>query len=276
MTNDQDRSGEHVLAAATAVACEVLGVRLDAVFALGSLAHGGFAPLVSDVDIALILTDLGSSTPAQITEIAGLAQARAATPLAQRLSVFWTDWEGVRHGTSGAGRLPSVDRLDLLDAGRLLYGTDRREGAERPDGHTLVAEGAEFACAKFDDLYLSHLHHPEALVEDGVRAVTKAVLFPVRFLYTLHTHRIGLNADAADWYADHGRHRPLVAAAARWREHDITDPAAARALLHQHLVGLYDEFLDTYIDTLGRRGQHDHARALTVRRESLHAPDPAG
>jgi hypothetical protein len=276
MTADEDKSGEYVLAAATAVACEVFGERLDAVFALGSLAHGGFAPLVSDVDIALILTELSSSTPAQVTEVAALAQARAATPLAQRLSVFWADWEGVHHGTLSAARLPAVDRLDLLDAGRLLHGTDRREGAERPDGETLVEEGAEFASSKFDDTYLSCLHHPEALVNDGVRAVTKAVLFPVRFLYTLHTHRIGLNADAADWYAHHGRHRPLAAAAMDWREHDIADPTAARALLHQHLVGLYDEFLDTYIDTLSQRGQHDHAKALNIRRENLHALAPTG
>lgn len=280
MTADGDRSGEYVLATATAVACEVFGDRLDAVFALGSLAHGGFAPLVSDVDIAVILTELSSATSAQVTEVAALTQARAATPLAQRLSVFWADWDGVCHGTLGGARLPAVDRLDLLDAGRMLYGTDRREGAERPDGDTLVEDGAEFASSKFDDAYLSRLHHPEALVDDGVRAVTKAVLFPVRFLYTLHTHRIGLNADAADWYAHRyahrGRHRPLVAAAMEWREQDITDPIAARALLHQHLVGLYDEFLDTYIDTLSQRGQHDHARALDTRRENLHALDPTG
>ena len=276
MTTDADKSGEYVLAATTAVACEVFGDRLDAVFALGSLAHGGFAPLASDVDIVLILTELSSTTPAEITEVVVLAQARAATPLAQRLSVFWADWDGVRHGTLGTARLPAVDRLDLLDAGRLLHGTDRRGGAERPDGDTLVAEGAEFASTKFDDSYLSRLHHPEVLVEDGVRAVTKAVLFPVRFLYTLHTHRIGLNTDAAEWYAHHGSHRPLAAAAMQWREQDITDPAAARELLQEHLVGLYDEFLDTYIDALSGRGQHDHAKALDIRRENLHALDPTG
>ncbi len=36
---------------------KVLGPRLVAAYALGSLAHGGFSPLVSDVDLGLVLTD---------------------------------------------------------------------------------------------------------------------------------------------------------------------------------------------------------------------------
>jgi hypothetical protein len=76
--------------------------------------------------------------------------------------------------------------------------------------------------------------------------VTKAVLFPVRFLYTLRTHRIGLNADAAGWYAEHGRHPAVVAGAMRWREAGIIDPAAVTGLLAAELAGLYAEFVEAY------------------------------
>jgi len=60
--------GEAVLADAVAALAAAFGPRLLAVYALGSLAHGGFRPLVSDVDVAAILTDPiepdGSRSPA--------------------------------------------------------------------------------------------------------------------------------------------------------------------------------------------------------------------
>ena len=49
--------GEAVLAQALAAYQAALGSRLVAAYALGSLAHGGFSPLVSDVDLGLILRD---------------------------------------------------------------------------------------------------------------------------------------------------------------------------------------------------------------------------
>ena len=49
--------GEVVLARAVSAYRAALGSRLIAAYALGSLAHGGFSPLVSDVDLGLILQD---------------------------------------------------------------------------------------------------------------------------------------------------------------------------------------------------------------------------
>ena len=49
--------GEAVLERAVTAYAEALGDRLVAGYALGSLAHGGFSPLVSDVDLGLILAD---------------------------------------------------------------------------------------------------------------------------------------------------------------------------------------------------------------------------
>ena len=50
-------TGDDVLADAVRVARQGLGGRLLAAYALGSLAHGGFSALVSDVDLALVLAD---------------------------------------------------------------------------------------------------------------------------------------------------------------------------------------------------------------------------
>ena len=46
-----------MLVRAVAAYRAALGSRLIAGYALGSLAHGGFSPLVSDVDLGLILED---------------------------------------------------------------------------------------------------------------------------------------------------------------------------------------------------------------------------
>jgi hypothetical protein len=92
------------------------------------------------------------------------------------------------------------------------------------------------------------------LVAGGVRAVTKAVLFPVRFLFTLRTGQIGHNASAAAWYSARGAHRALVERALRWREDDIADPAEAVALLEQELIGVYDEFFGAYVRDLPSAG----------------------
>ncbi|WP_020498166.1 hypothetical protein [Sciscionella marina] len=252
--------GEQVLAAAVAVAERVFGPGLEAAYALGSLAHGGFAPLVSDIDLALVLTEVNEHTQRGIAEI----RARTSGALAERLSVFYADWPGVRGGRPEPGRLPAIDRLDLLESGRLLYGTDRRAGAEPPGQHELVRCGAEFAAERFDAAYLRWVRDPSALPGRGVRAVTKLVLFPVRFLYTLHEGRIGHNEAAGRWYR--GPARELVLAALGWRESGL--PADPVPLLERGLSGLYLEFLDAYIEAVPA-----FAERLRVVRSGLTAPD---
>src|SRR5699024_5470704 len=68
--------GEDVLADVVRVASQTLGDRLIAVYALGSLAHGGFSPLVSDIDAAVILTDpVRRSDPDSIHDVADQVRA---------------------------------------------------------------------------------------------------------------------------------------------------------------------------------------------------------
>src|SRR3569832_745564 len=81
--------GHDVLADAAAVYRRVLGKRLLAAYALGSLAHGGFSPLVSDIDLALILADpLGKADSARVKAVAWGLRAKGSA-LHGRLSVFW-------------------------------------------------------------------------------------------------------------------------------------------------------------------------------------------
>lgn len=269
MATDDRYAAEQVLATTTEVARGVFGHELAAVFALGSLAHGGFAPLASDIDIALVLNLVDQDTAESIAAVRRTSIARSSTPLAERLSIFWSDWHGVRHGAGVNTRLPAVDRLDLLDDGRLLFGNDERTGAQRPDRVTLIREGAQFACARFDNAYLDNLRRPAELVADGPRTATKAALFPIRLLYTLATGRIGYNKEAARWYARQGRYPALADAAIRGRENGISDAASAAAILQHHLVGLYIEFFDSYAAALTTSGHEVIARSLRERQQVL-------
>lgn len=256
-----------------------LGPRLLAGYALGSLAHGGFSPLVSDVDLGLILT--GPLRPADRLTIGRVAgQVRSGgSGLHERLSVFWGSPATLR-GTARGGRFPPLDRLDLLENGRLLAGTDARDGMARP-GHTeLLVAGAEFA-ADFlgstgwrarlspwsglspparlrprDDTMAAEIRDPQRLVARGTRQLTKVVLFPARFLLTAATGQVGTNALAAEHYLS-GSPAPaaaLVAAALAWR----TEPPAAAAavtLLNRELIPLYVQFIDDHVPRLQAAGR---------------------
>ena len=136
--------GQAVLARAVSAYRAALGSRLVAGYALGSLAHGGFSPLVSDVDLGLILQDpLRAADRLTIRKVARSVKAGGST-LDRRLSVFWGT-PATLAGQGRGGRFPPLDRLDLLDYGRLLTGPDTRSAVARPSRTELLVAGAEFA-----------------------------------------------------------------------------------------------------------------------------------
>jgi predicted nucleotidyltransferase len=136
--------GETVLAEAVDAFRDALGDRLLAAYALGSLAHGGFSPLVSDVDLGLIVCDPLRSDDAETIQVVADGQKAKGSELSERLSVFWAT-ESTLRGEREGGRLPALDRLDLIENGRLLAGTDARNDLPRPSADELVITGARFA-----------------------------------------------------------------------------------------------------------------------------------
>jgi hypothetical protein len=265
--------GEAVLSQALAAFQEALGPRLIAAYALGSLAHGGFSPLVSDVDLGLVLDD-----PFRIKDrftIRSVASAVRAggSPLHQRLSVFWGT-RATLQGKMSGGRFPPLDRLDLLEYGRLLAGADARDALARPGRAELLVAGARFALGtlggdpdladrvkgllmrdKRGDDPVREIRTPALLASRGPRRVTKVVLFPVRFLFTAATGRVGTNALAAEHYlADPDAPAgDLVAAAVAWRAAPPAEAEAA-ALLGRGLLPLYLHYIDDHVGRLGDAG----------------------
>jgi hypothetical protein len=196
--------------------------------------------------------------------------------LHQRLSVFWGTPATLR-GRAAGGRFPPLDRLDLLEHGRLLTGQDARDGVPRPGPEELLVAGAEFALASLGgagtlrhrladlarrgpdrDDAVAEVRDPARLVARGPRRLTKVVLFPVRFLFTAATGRVGTNAAAAEHYlADGGAPAAgLVEAAMTWRLRPPADDQAAVALLRRELLPLYVQYLDDHIARLHADGRH--------------------
>jgi hypothetical protein len=268
-------TAEQVIADTVQAAQAVLGTEIEAIFTLGSLAHGGFAPLVSDVDVAIIVEATAPGTAEQMARVQTLVVEEGSSPLSERLSVFWADWQTVRTGENGHSRLGPVDRLDLLDSGHLLLGSDLREPSVRPSHQELVVMSADHILNKFTEDYLERLRDTRALLAGGPRAVTKAILFPVRFMYTLRTGRIGLNDNSARWYA--AERLPggaLALEALEWRKDGIADAELASQMLGAELDAIHGECFAGYAKELEALGEASRAAALAKRAASVQVVHP--
>lgn len=262
---------DSVLADVIDVAAETLGDRLLAGYALGSLAHGGFAPAVSDVDVALILADPPGGDDAALIQRIGDTVRAVGSPLHSRVSIFWGTPASLR-GDGAGGRFPPLDRLCLFEHGRLLVGADIRAGLTAPDRTELTVAGAWFAADLLVEPVVAAAADPGGLLAGGVRATTKLVLFPARFLFTADTGREGTNDAAVQHYS--ARHRgpaaDLVAAAFGWRSDGPGEDAAA--LLRAGFVPLYDDFLTDYAGRLNALAQPEPAQRLRTWQSRLPAP----
>jgi hypothetical protein len=287
--------GEAVLIEAAEAYQVALGDRLVASYALGSLAHGGFSPLVSDIDLGLILADPVTDDDGEAIQRIADGEKAKGSELHERLSVFWGT-PATLGGHADGGRFPPLDRLDLLDNGRLLAGTDARGGLPRPDRTELLVAGAEFALDFLAGIpanskrtvqglgslepaaqnAIEELLSPRALVAHGPRRVTKLVLFPVRFLHTAATGEVGTNdAAVAHYLADeHAPSGELVAAALRWRRAAWSDDRAAASLLEDQLVALYLHYIDDHVARLQSVGEPQLAEGFERWRNRLAAEDP--
>src|SRR5262249_60334425 len=100
------------------------------------------------------------------------------------------------------------------------------------------------------------IRSPELLIGNGVRRVTKLVLFPVRFLYTAATGRIGTNDAAAAYYLDDVKavSRELVAAALAWRGSPPDGEVHATATLRDQVGPLYLHYVAAHITRLASLG----------------------
>jgi hypothetical protein len=265
---EKDRPGWDVLDAGLHEARASFGPRLIAAYALGSLAHGGFAIDVSDVDLGLVLDTLDRRIEKRMEAIKRRVAGRLATPIAGRLSVFWSTWDDLAKRT-GRGRFPWVDQIDLMENGVCVHGPDGRGGVVVPSGEDLrrrlVVESAEFMVNKLASPgHDEEILVPARLVARGRREMAKGVLFPVRFLYTLETGKVGSNASAVEHFlSGHGGAlHELVRTAMQWREPSRDASGLDATVLAGGLLPLYAEVVSRYRAELVALERPDLERAL--------------
>jgi hypothetical protein len=279
------------MAEATDAYRRAFGGRLLAAYALGSLAHGGFSALVSDVDLGLVISDPSQNGDSETIQAIAERERSKGSALHRRLSVFWGTPATLR-GELDGGRFPALDRLDLIEHGRLLAGSDDvRRGLPRPGVDELLITGAEFSLDHLagvpraaggpastlgsltpaGDDAVREILTPELLLAGGIRQTTKLVLFPVRFMYTAATGSIGTNHAAVAHYLEDQRApaRNLVAAALSWREAPPDDQAAALELLRAELMPLYLHYIDDHIRRLRSVAEPDLVAAFEEWRRRL-------
>jgi hypothetical protein len=265
--NVEEREGWAAMDSGLQQAILLFGDRLEAAYALGSLAHGGFAPAASDVDFALILSSLRPEDAAIVQEIGEAVKRGSVSPLAHRLSVFWSTWNSLQAGI-GEGRFPLADRHDLALSGLCLFGEDRRSLVSLPPQprlrDALVVESASFMLEKLATPERNQLiHSPDELIALGCRDVTKAVLFPARFLVTLKSGHPAGNAESVAYatQACVAAVKLLVESAYRCRVQGELDQEIP-SLLRAGLLPLYDELTQAYEARLSRLGEMNLAEAM--------------
>jgi hypothetical protein len=237
---------------------EAFAERLTAAYALGSVAHGGYAQAVSDIDLALILTETRDGDAEIVAGIhAGLLDRG---PLYRKLSVFWASLTALSLGRDD-GRFPAIDRLDLHDNGSVLLGEDLARQVAVPSPAELLINSAQFAVTLLSsDEVIAECRTPARLLVDSVY-FTKAVLFPVRFLYSTAktAGRAAPNDEAIDWYLG----RPdavaaeLVGMAAKVRAGHPLDAGEVEPLLVDGLIALYRHYVAELTPRLRDAGASD-------------------
>lgn len=168
-----------------------LGTSLVEVYKLGSLAHGGFSKIYSDIDVGLLLNC--AAPPAEMNSLIAEAKALDAE-YGKKLSVFWGNpdfpW----------GRLPVIDRLDLLDHGApLLHGvkpTFRRSTKDEIHREQLQSIERSWKSRLPELGRLTNLEPKER------KPYIRAILYAARLIYTWDNLAVGSN-DRAVAYLHH-------------------------------------------------------------------------
>jgi predicted nucleotidyltransferase len=165
-----------------------LGSALVEVYQLGSLAHGGFSTVYSDIDVGLLLHS--TEAPAGMAE-AILAAKDLDSEYGNKLSVFWGNPE------YNWGRFPVIDRLDLLDHGvPLMHG--RKPEFLRPT----AAEVHQALLESFERSYrprLAELSSLTRLEEHQRKPYIRNVLYPARLIYTWDRLAVDSNDRAVEY-----------------------------------------------------------------------------
>ena len=165
-----------------------LGTSLVEAYQLGSLAHGGFSNIYSDVDVGLLLSS--REPPARMNDF--IAAAKSLHPEhGKKLSIFWGNPD------FNWGRLPVIDRLDLLDHGvPLLHGVE--PSFRRPTKDEIHQEQLQ----SIERSWKSRLPELSCLANlepKDRKPYIRAILYAARLIYTWDNLTVDSNDRAVEY-----------------------------------------------------------------------------
>lgn len=159
-----------------------LGPSLVEVYKLGSLAHGGFSPVYSDIDLCLLMEC--SEAPAEMAQL--IAGAKESHPTYGKwLSVFWGN------PAEPWGRLPVLDRIDLLDHGAPIFSSHRPEFS-RPDKASIRAALWQSVERSWGP-NTQELSTLVKLTPEKQRPYVRCLLYPARLIFSWDLFEIASN-----------------------------------------------------------------------------------
>jgi len=157
-------------------------------YQLGSLAHGGFSDIYSDIDVGLLL----SCTEPPAAMAALIAEAKTLdAEYGKKLSVFWGNPEFTW------GRLPVIDRLDLLDHGvPLMHGI--KPTFRRPTKDEIHQEQIQSIERSWKSR-LPELSRLTTLAPKDRKPYIRAILYAARLIYTWDNLAVDSNDRAVEY-----------------------------------------------------------------------------
>jgi hypothetical protein len=262
--------GWRVIDAAVRSAQSRLGDDLLSAYAIGSLAHGGFRPAVSDVDLALLTDDRPARNMVQIAAAVTADVCGSAHQLGGRLSVFHAPWTAFGDPPPDA-RFPPIDRYDLVRYGILVHGVDlRATHATLPTADAVREHAVDSALRRVTPALLAEDLEQLAAGDITVHDATKLVLWPVRLQHVCDSGQATGNADAVAHYRQlpDAHHRSLAQDALGWRDLPaLPNPLDALERITEEIEDLHAEVFQR----LGNQPSIPRHRELAERSRQLSA-----
>jgi hypothetical protein len=151
-------------------------------YRIGSPAHGGFSEIYSDLDVGLILSC--PIPPADMDRMIAAAKALDDN-YGRKLSIFWGNPE------LSWGRLPALDRLDLLDHGvPLLH--NRRADFRRPNKDEIHQQLSQTIERSWKPK-IGELSQLKKLEPKDRKPYIRAILYPARLVFSWDNFAVDSN-----------------------------------------------------------------------------------
>jgi len=165
-----------------------LGPSLVEVYKIGSLAHGGFSQIYSDIDVGLILRC--PNPPINMDRM--IAEAKALDDeYGKKLSIFWGNPDRTW------GRLPVLDRLDLLDHGVPLLNNQRAK-FRRPTREQVRQELRQSVERSWRPK-IGELTGLAELEPKDRKPYIRAILYPARLIFSWDNFAVDSNDRAVEY-----------------------------------------------------------------------------